>query len=117
MTGVTGHAVNDIAHNLRAPHRRIDSLVTPSRASAIRIGLIALGLIVATTVVEIALHGMHLESWGSVTSSALVLVPAWGGLLLLARYRIERRLEWLLIGVGSLGWAAGQLLWIIQITL
>ncbi len=59
---------------------------------------------------------MHVESWGSVTSSALVLVPAWGGLLMLARYRVDRRLEWLFIGVGSLGWGAGQLLWIIQIT-
>ena len=115
--GSDRHAVNEIAYNLRAPRRRIDALVTPSRSSAIKIGLIALALIVATTIVEIALHGLHVESWGSITSSALVLVPTWGGLLMLARYRLDRRLEWLFIGLGSLGWAAGQLLWIIQITL
>ena len=109
--------MNDIARNSVAPRRRIDALVTPSRTAAVTIGLIALAMIVATTVLEIALHGLNVEHWGSITSSALVLVPVWSGVLMLARYRIDRRLEWLFIGLGSLGWGAGQLLWIVQITL
>ena len=96
--------------------RRIDALVTPSRRAAVTIGLIALGMIVATTTLEIAVHGLDVERWGSITSSALVLVPAWCGVLMLARYRLDRRREWLFIALGSLGWAAGQLLWIVQMT-
>ena len=110
------HEVNEITHHLDVPRRRIDALVTPSTAAVVKIGLIALALIVATTSVEIAVHGLDVESWGSVTSSALVLVPALAGLLMLARYRLDRHLEWLFIGLGSLCWAAGQLMWIIQIT-
>ncbi|MGZ6950209.1 MAG: PAS domain S-box protein, partial [Ilumatobacteraceae bacterium] len=90
---------------------------TPPRAAAIRYGLGGLALIIGVTLVEIGLHGVDVESWGSVSGSALILVPAWSGWLLLRRYRVDRRPEWLLFSVGAFGWAAGQLLWIGQITL
>ena len=63
------------------------------------------------------MHGLDVEAWGAISGSALVLVPAWAGVVLLARYRRDRSLEWLLFSLGSFGWAFGQLLWIAQITL
>jgi len=80
-------------------------------------GLIGVGLVFATTVLEIAVHGLHIESWGTFSGCALVLVAAWSGVLNLARYRNDRRKEWLLISIGSFAWAFGQLLWIAQITI
>ncbi|MDP9464231.1 MAG: PAS domain S-box protein, partial [Actinomycetota bacterium] len=100
-----------------APHGRLDVWCTPSRSAGVRFGLIGLALILATTVVELGLHGLDIESWGAVSSSAMVLVATWSGLLMIGRYRVDRRLEWLLIGVGAFSWAVGQLLWIVQITL
>ncbi len=106
-----------VTHNLDEPSRRLDTWLTPSRATAVRFGLIGLALILATTLVEIALHGFDIEAWGAVSGCALVLVPASAGLLSLGRYRQDRQVEWLLLGLGALGWAFGQLLWIVQITL
>ena len=99
------------------PSRRVDAWLVPSRATAVRYGIVGLALILLTTLVDIVVHGFHVESWGAISGSALVLVPAWAGLVHLARYRTERNLEWLLLAIGSLGWAFGQLLWIAQITL
>ena len=96
---------------------RLEDWLMPSRATAIRFGLIGLALLMATTALEVSLNGLDVESWGAVSGSALVLVPAWAGLLNFARYRSDRRREWLLIAIGSWGWAFGQLLWIAQITL
>ena len=109
--------VNTVVHNLDEPRRRIDAWLVPSRATAIRYGAIGLALIVVTMAIEVMLHGFDVESWGAVSGSALVLVPAWAGVVLLLRYRSDRRLEWLLFCLGSFGWAFGQLLWIAQITL
>ena len=89
----------------------------PSRTAAIRYGLGGLALIVATTFVEIGLHGFNIEKWGAVSSITLLLVSTWSGLLLLHRYRSHRHIEWLLLGIGVLGWAVGQLLYSLQITL
>ena len=99
------------------PRGRLDDWVMPSRGTAIRFGAIGLVLIVATTIVEISLHGLDVESWGAVSGSAMVLVPAWAGLVNYARYRSDRRREWLLFAIGSWGWAFGQVLWIAQITI
>ncbi|MEO8267985.1 MAG: EAL domain-containing protein [Ilumatobacteraceae bacterium] len=109
--------MNTVANNLDEPRRRIDAWLVPSRATAIRYGAIGLALILVTTAIEVMLHGLDVESWGAVSGSAIVLVPAWAGVVHLARYRSDRRLEWLLFSVGSFGWAFGQLLWIAQITL
>ncbi|HSB88051.1 MAG TPA: hypothetical protein VLD86_17185, partial [Ilumatobacteraceae bacterium] len=110
--------MSDLSGTLDAPpQRRMRVLLSPSPAAAIRYGLGGLVLIIATTLVEIALHGVDVENWGSVTSSALVLVAAWSGLLLLHRYRAEGRKEWLLFSIGAFGYAAGQLMWIAQVTL
>ena len=109
--------MNTVAQNLDEPRRRIDAWLVPSRATAIRYGAIGLALIFVTTAIEVILHGFDVESWGAVSGSALVLVPAWAGVVLLLRYRTDRRLEWLLFSLGSFGWAFGQLLWIAQITL
>jgi diguanylate cyclase (GGDEF)-like protein/PAS domain S-box-containing protein len=106
-----------VAENLDEPRRRLDDWLTPSRATAIRFGLLGLSLIVVTTIVEVALHGFDVESWGAVSGSAMVLVPAWTGTTSLFRYRLDRRIEWLLFSIGAYGWAFGQLLWIAQITL
>lgn len=108
--------MKNVADNLNAKPRRIDAWFTPSLAASVRLGLIGLGVILAATVVEMDLHGLHVESWGWVSSSALALVAAWSGLSILGRYRSDRKLEWLLLGVGALGWAFGQLLWIIQVS-
>ena len=89
----------------------------PFTATAIRFGLSSLLLIVVTTVVEMSQHGLDVESWGAISGSALVLVPAWAGLLIFARYRRDRQIEFLLLAIGAWGWAFGQLLWIVQITL
>ncbi len=94
--------------------RQLDVWCTPSRAAGIRFGLIGLALILVTAVVEISTHGFHVESWGDASSGVLLLVAAWSGVLMLGRYRVDRRLEWLLIGLGAIGWAVGQLLWIVQ---
>jgi diguanylate cyclase (GGDEF)-like protein/PAS domain S-box-containing protein len=83
----------------------------------VRYGVVGLALILLTTVADVMVHGLDVESWGAISGTALVLVPGWAGLVSLARYRRERNVEWLLIGIGSLGWATGQLLWIAQITL
>ena len=99
------------------PSRRLDAWVVPSRATAVRYGLVGLVLIIATTLVEIAVHGLDVESWGSISGTALLLLPAWAGVTNLARYRSDRRREWLLLAIGSFGWAFGQLLWLGQITL
>ena len=80
-------------------------------------GSVVLSLIVGTTLVEIGLHGVDIEQWGAISSISSLLVAAWSGLLLLHRYRSDRRLEWLLLSIGVLGWATGQLLYSIQITL
>ena len=109
--------MNTVEHNLHEPRRRRDAWLVPSRATAIRFGAVGLALIVVTTAIEVMVHGLDVESWGAVSGSALVLVPAWAGVVLLARYRRDRRLEWLLLSLGSFGWAFGQLLWIAQITL
>ncbi|MEY2402307.1 MAG: hypothetical protein QOJ08_2418 [Ilumatobacteraceae bacterium] len=106
-----------VADNRDEKRRRLDEWRTPSLATALRFGLVGLALILVTTVVEVTIHGFHVESWGAVSGSALVVVPAWAGLLNLARYRSDRRIEWLLFAIGSFGWAFGQLLWIGQITL
>ncbi|MEY2444078.1 MAG: hypothetical protein QOE00_658, partial [Ilumatobacteraceae bacterium] len=100
----------------RLPHPQ-EGLFVPSRSAAVRYGLGGLALIIVTTFVEIALHGLDVEQWGAVSSVSLVLVAAWSGFLLLRRYSADRRLEWLLLAVGVLGWATGQLLYSIQITL
>ena len=89
---------------------------TPPRSAAIKYGLGGLVLIIGVTLIEIGLHGLNVESWGAVSSSALILVPAWSGFLLLRRYRVDRRREWFLLAIGAFGWATGQLLWIVQIT-
>ena len=89
----------------------------PSRAAALRYGLVGLALILVTTLIEITVHGFDVESWGSISGSALLLVPAWAGVTNLARYRSDRRREWLFFAIGSFGWAFGQLLWLAQITL
>ncbi|MEP7045296.1 MAG: EAL domain-containing protein [Ilumatobacteraceae bacterium] len=89
----------------------------PSRATAVRFGLIGLALILTTTTIEVAVHGLDVESWGSISGSALFLLPAWAGVANLRRYRSDRRIEWLLIAIGAFGWAFGQLLWLAQITL
>ena len=86
-------------------------------ATAIRYGLIGLALIAVTTIIEMSLHGLDVESWGAISGSALVLVPAWAGLLIFTRYRRDRQIEFLLLAIGAWGWAFGQLLWIVQITL
>ena len=109
--------MNTVEHNLHEPRRRRDAWLVPSRATAIRFGAVGLALIVVTTAIEVMVHGLDVESWGAVSGSALVLDPAWAGVVLLARYRRDRRLEWLLLSLGSFGWAFGQLLWIAQITL
>ena len=103
--------------NRDGPSRRLDAWVVPSRVTAVRYGLVGLALIVATTLIEVAVHGLDVESWGSISGTALVLVPAWSGVTNLARYRSDRRREWLFVAIGSFGWAFGQLLWIAQITL
>src|SRR3954462_11210611 len=89
----------------------------PSPRAAVIAGLVGIGLVLATTVMEILLHGLHIEAWGAVSGCALVLVAAWSGALTLVRYRSHRHTEWLLFSIGSFGWAAGQLLWIAQITI
>jgi diguanylate cyclase (GGDEF)-like protein/PAS domain S-box-containing protein len=109
--------VSTVEEKVDEPRRRLDQLMTPSRPTAIRFGLVGLAFIVLTTLIEVSLHGFDVESWGAVSGSALVLVPAWAGLLHLGRYRTDHRREWLLIAIGSFGWAFGQLLWIGQITL
>ncbi len=91
--------------------------MAPSRAAAVRYSIVGLALILTPTLLDMLVHGLDVESWGAISGTALVLVPAWAGLVSLARYRRERSLEWLLLGIGSLGWAFGQLLWIAQITL
>ncbi|MEP7112544.1 MAG: PAS domain S-box protein, partial [Ilumatobacteraceae bacterium] len=106
-----------VVDNLDKRPRRLDTWLTPSRATAVKFGVVGLALILVTTIVEVALHGLDVESWGAVSGSALVLVPAWAGFAHWARYRSDRRLEWLLFSLGSFGWAFGQLLWIAQITL
>lgn len=92
-------------------------LLSPSPSAAVRYGLIGLALIIGTTLIEVALHGIDVEQWGSVTSSALVLVAAWSGVLLLHRYQADGHKEWLLFSIGAFGYAAGQLMWIIQVAL
>ncbi|HVE18614.1 MAG TPA: PAS domain S-box protein, partial [Ilumatobacteraceae bacterium] len=99
------------------PSRRLVAWTVPSRATAVRYGLVGLALIITTTLIEVAVHGLDVESWGSISGTALVLVPAWSGVTNLARYRSDRRREWLLFAIGSFGWAFGQLLWLAQITL
>ena len=89
----------------------------PSRATSVRYGLVGLALILTTTLIEIAVHGLDVESWGSISGSALMLLPAWAGVTSLARYRSDRQREWLFLAIGSFGWAFGQLLWLAQITL
>jgi diguanylate cyclase (GGDEF)-like protein/PAS domain S-box-containing protein len=108
--------VTTVADNRDEPGR-LDLWLMPSRATAIRFGLIGLAFVLATTLVEIGVHGLDVESWGAVSGCALVLVPAWAGLLSLGRYRTDRQVEWLLVGMGAFAWAFGQLLWIVQITL
>ena len=98
------------------PRRRMHLMLAPSPAAAVRYGLAGLGLIVATVALEVVLHGLDIEAWGSITSSALVLVPIMSGLLLLHRYRAERRMEWLLFSIGTFAYGAGQLMYIIQTT-
>ena len=114
--GVDQHAVSTVAHNQHEP-RRFDAWLIPSRTTAIRYGVVGLAFIVVTTAVEMLVHGLDVESWGAVSGSAMVLVPAWAGVAHLARYHVDRRLEWLLFSIGSFGWSLGQLLWIAQITL
>ena len=114
--GVDQHAVSTVAHNQHEP-RRFDAWLIPSRATAIRYGVVGLAFIGVTTAVEMLVHGLDVESWGAVSGSAMVLVPAWAGVAHLARYHVDRRLEWLLFSIGSFGWSLGQLLWIAQITL
>ena len=112
-----GNAVSDAAGNLDETRGRHADPVMPSGTEAIRYGLGGLALIVGATIVEIGLHGFNIEKWGAVSSITLLLVSAWSGLLLLHRYRLNRHLEWFLLGTGVLGWAAGQLLYSLQITL
>jgi len=109
--------VNITADTSGRPSGRFARWFEPSRRSASIAGLIGVGLVLATTLLEIVFHGLHIESWGTVSGCALVLVPAWCGVLNLTRYRNERRIEWLLLSIGSFGWAFGQLLWIAQITI
>jgi diguanylate cyclase (GGDEF)-like protein/PAS domain S-box-containing protein len=97
--------------------RRLDRWTVPSRSTAIRYGLSSLALIVVTTIIEMTQHGLDVESWGAISGSAMVLIPAWAGLLAVGRYRRDRQIEYLLIAIGAFGWAFGQLLWIAQITL
>ncbi|HEY7626562.1 MAG TPA: hypothetical protein VH761_05820, partial [Ilumatobacteraceae bacterium] len=99
------------------PHRRLTVLLNPSPSTALRYGLIGLALIAGTTSVEIVLHGVDVEQWGSVSSSALVLVAAWSAVLLLHRYQADRHKEWLLFSIGAFGYAAGQLMWTAQVAL
>ncbi|MEP7114905.1 MAG: hypothetical protein ABI862_16690, partial [Ilumatobacteraceae bacterium] len=99
------------------PIRRLDRWFVPSRRTAVRFGLIGLALIITTTLIEIAVHGLDVEVWGSISGSALLLLPAWAGVANLIRYRADRRIEWLLFSLGSFGWAFGQLLWLAQIWL
>ncbi len=106
-----------VSDTIDEPRRRLEVWLAPSRATAVKFGLVGLALILATTLVEIGVNGFDIESWGAVSGCAMVLVPAWAGLVNLGRYRYDRRLEWLLFGLGALGWAFGQLLWIVQITL
>ena len=54
---------------------------------------------------------------GAVSGSALCSSRLGPDCRCLGRYRVDRHLEWLLIGLGALGWAVGQLIWILQITL
>ena len=109
--------VNITADTLGRPSGRFARWFEPSRRAASIAGLIGVGLVLATTLLEIVFHGLHIESWGTVSGCALVLVPSWCGVLNLTRYRNERRTEWLLFSIGSFGWAFGQLLWIAQITI
>jgi diguanylate cyclase (GGDEF)-like protein/PAS domain S-box-containing protein len=109
--------VKTVAENKDGPRRRFVAWLAPSRAAAVRYGVVGLALILTTTLLDILVHGLDVESWGAISGTALVLVPAWAGLVSLARYRREHSLEWLLLGIGSFGWAFGQLLWIAQITL
>ena len=96
---------------------RLDRWTVPSRSTAIRYGLISLGLIAFTTLLEMSQHGLDVESWGAISGSAIVLVPAWAGLAMFTRYRRDRQIEFLLLAIGAWAWAIGQLLWIAQITL
>jgi len=109
--------VNTTAHSLDEPRGPFRAWVQPSRHAALMAAVVGVGLVMATTVIEIAIHGLHIEAWGAVSGCALVLVPAWSGILNLKRYRSGRHIEWLLLAIGSFGWAAGQLLWIAQITI
>ena len=103
--------------NRDGPSRRLEAWTVPSRSTAVRYGLVGLALIITTTLIEVAVHGLDVESWGSISGAALLLVPAWAGVTNLARYRCDRRREWLLLAIGSFGWAFGQLLWLGQIML
>ena len=116
-TGSVQREVTTAVDDMDEPRRRLDVWMAPSRATAVRFGLVGLALILATTIIEVAVNGLHVESWGAVSGSALVLVPAWAGIVNYARYRSDRRREWLLFAIGSFGWSFGQLLWIAQITL
>ncbi len=103
--------------NRDGPISRLEAWFVPSRSTAVRFALVGLSLILLTTLIEIAVHGLDVEVWGSISGSALFLLPAWAGLANLIRYRAERRIEWLLLSIGAFGWAFGQLLWLGQITI
>ena len=96
---------------------RLDRWTVPSHSTAIRYGLISLGLIAFATLLEMSQHGLDVESWGAISGSAIVLVPAWAGLAMFTRYRRDRQIEFLLLAIGAWAWAIGQLLWIAQIAL
>ena len=109
--------MNLTAQSLDGKRQLLTGSLQPSRRAAVIAGLVGVGLVLSTTVIEILLHGLHIEAWGAVSGCALVLVALWSGVLNLARYRNHRQVEWLLFSIGSFGWAVGQLLWIAQITI
>ncbi|HEY4608218.1 MAG TPA: diguanylate cyclase, partial [Ilumatobacteraceae bacterium] len=109
--------MNLTAQTLDEKRQRLTGWLQPSPRAAVVAGLVGIGLVLCTTLLEILLHGLHIEAWGAVSGCALVLVAAWSGALTLVRYRSHRHTEWLLFSIGSFGWATGQLLWIAQITI
>jgi diguanylate cyclase (GGDEF)-like protein/PAS domain S-box-containing protein len=94
--------------------RALDVRGNPTRSMGYRCAAVALALTLIPVVVDVAMHGTN--GLGATSDAALVLVSAWAGVMMLRRYRADRRLEWLCFGVGALAWSLGQLAWIVQIT-